>query len=123
MYCMSEWTSISVTEEQKAKIEAEKPDGMSMGAFLVSVIESNSSDIDSNATHIDSNSAQEIAELVSEEIASGNVKVNAEDIAEELKNEISMANEPGVEVDTKSIINRIDDLESQLPAKIAEELR
>lgn len=38
---MTEWTSISVTEEQKAALEDHKPDGMAMGAFLVSAIESN----------------------------------------------------------------------------------
>lgn len=48
---------------------------------------------------------------------------DAEAIAEQLKNEISMANEPTVEVDTDRIINRIDDLEAQLPRKVKEELR
>ena len=56
---------------------------------------------------------QEVQELVND--ASNDI--------EELKDHISMANEPGVEGDTKRIINRIDDLESQLPAKIAEELQ
>lgn len=47
---------------------------------------------------------------------------NAEAIAEELKNEISMVNEP-TEVDTESIIGRIEDLEASLPRRVAEELR
>jgi hypothetical protein len=32
---MTEWTSISVTEEQKQVLEQEKPEGMAMGAFVV----------------------------------------------------------------------------------------
>jgi len=35
-----------------------------------------------------------------------------EEIAEQLKNELSMANEPGVEVDTQGLIERIESLES-----------
>jgi len=48
---------------------------------------------------------------------------SADEIAEQLKGEISMANEPGVEVDVDRIINRIDDLESQLPRKVAREIQ
>lgn len=47
---------------------------------------------------------------------------DVEEIAEHLKNEISMANEPGVEVDVGRILGRIDDLESALPRKVAEEM-
>jgi len=46
-----------------------------------------------------------------------------EEFIESLKNEISMANEPSVEVDTENILKRIDDLESRLPRKVAEELQ
>lgn len=42
---------------------------------------------------------------------------------EQLKNELSMANEPGVEIDAQEIISRIEDLETTLPRKVAEELR
>lgn len=42
---------------------------------------------------------------------------------EELKNEISMASDPAVEVDTEAILNRLDDLETRLPAKVAKEVR
>ena len=42
---------------------------------------------------------------------------------EQLKNEISMVNDPGVEVDTEEIIGRIEDLEATLPKRVAEELR
>lgn len=40
-----------------------------------------------------------------------------------LKNELSMASDPTVEVDTDRIIGRIEDLESRLPTKVAEELQ
>jgi len=52
-----------------------------------------------------------------------------EDIREQLegledaKNEISMANEPGVEVDVERIIKRIDDLENNLPVEVAREIQ
>jgi hypothetical protein len=49
--------------------------------------------------------------------------VEAEEITEEIKNIVSMANEPGVEINVKRVINRIDDLENRLPRKIAEELQ
>lgn len=42
---------------------------------------------------------------------------------DELKNELSMANDPGVEIDTERILGRINDLEAQLPKRVAEELR
>lgn len=47
-----------------------------------------------------------------------NGDVDADVIAEELKNTISMANEPGVELDTERIINRVDDLETELKREI-----
>jgi len=48
---------------------------------------------------------------------------SADEIAEQLKDEISMANEPAVEIDVDSIMKRIDDLESQLPRKVANEVQ
>jgi hypothetical protein len=36
---MTEWTSISVTTEQKELIESYKPDGMTMGKYLVECVE------------------------------------------------------------------------------------
>lgn len=53
----------------------------------------------------------------------GYYDVDAGEIAEQLKNEISMADAPGVQADTEEIISRIEDLENQLPRKVAEELR
>jgi len=48
---------------------------------------------------------------------------SADEIAKQLKREISMANEPAVEIDVDSIMKRIDDLESQLPRKVANEVQ
>lgn len=45
---MAEWTSISVTQEQKDRLEAEKPDGMTMGVWLIEVIDSHNTDIETN---------------------------------------------------------------------------
>ena len=50
-------------------------------------------------------------------------EVNTTEVVEQLKNELSMANEPGVEIDIDRLYNRIDDLESNLPRKVAEELQ
>ena len=36
---MTEWTSISVTEEQKAALQAHKPENVAMGKFLVDTID------------------------------------------------------------------------------------
>ena len=36
---MTEWTSISVTEEQKAALQAHKPENVAMGKFLVDAID------------------------------------------------------------------------------------
>lgn len=58
-----------------------------------------------------------------EAVDEGHYNSDVEELAEELKDELSMANDPSVEVDTETILNRIDDLESQLPPKVAEELQ
>jgi len=47
----------------------------------------------------------------------------AEEIAKELQDELTMAKEAGEAVDPATVIKRIDDLESQLPRKIARELQ
>ena len=36
---MTDWTSISVTEEQKAALQAHKPENVAMGKFLVDAID------------------------------------------------------------------------------------
>ena len=41
---MTGWTSISVTEEQKAILEGHKPEEKAMGRFLVDAIDGNSTD-------------------------------------------------------------------------------
>ena len=48
---MSEWTSISLKESQKEQLKEDKPDDLSMGKYLVSLVNSNS--IDPNTESID----------------------------------------------------------------------
>jgi len=43
---MTEWTSISVTEEQKQTLKDAKPDGVAMGAFLVDLLNGDTTDTD-----------------------------------------------------------------------------
>lgn len=47
---------------------------------------------------------------------------DAEDIVDAIKNELSMANEPGVDMDVERLFNRLDDLETSIPSKTVEEL-
>lgn len=47
----------------------------------------------------------------------------AQEIAEELKDELVFAKESNAKVDPEAVIKRIDDLENQLPRKVKEELR
>jgi len=52
--------------------------------------------------------------------------MDTDEIVEEIKNDLSMVADPGVvdeDVIVERVNNRLDDLESQLPSKIAEELR
>jgi len=48
----------------------------------------------------------------------GYYEYDAEAIAEQLKDEISMANEPGVEIDTEQMMDRLDELEQALKTEI-----
>lgn len=77
-----EWTSVSVTESQKEQLESAKPDGMAMGAFLVSLIESHSNKA---SGAIDSNEC-DIAELQDQldriENAQGGTVSDSLDVAE-----------------------------------------
>lgn len=41
---MTEWTSISVTEEQKELLQAEKPENTAMGKFIVGLLEGDTDD-------------------------------------------------------------------------------
>lgn len=98
---MTEWTSISVTEAQKTELQDAKESAGhngSMGDFLTTAIDSNSN-TESDVTL--GNGYQEMADRIAE----------------------------GIDIDTNSnvdidrLIGRIDDLETQLPRKIAEELQ
>ena len=41
---MTDWTSISVTEEQKELLQAEKPENTAMGKFIVGLLEGDTND-------------------------------------------------------------------------------
>lgn len=83
-------------------------------------------DVPDGQTEPEPNSDFFIRMLMDEWEGDGDARHTGEDvgeIAEQLKNELSMANDPGVGVDVERVMKRIDDLESQLPRKVAEELR
>jgi len=65
----------------------------------------------------------ETSEIVEELSNHGDNVDTITDEIETLKNEISMAADPTVDVDVDRIIKRIDDLESQLPTKVAREIQ
>ena len=99
---MAEYTSIRVTVDAKDAAEQSKRDGETWGEYIRRCTDN----------------PPEIREFVD-----GNVELNTDDVVERLKNELSMADDPTVEVDVDRIIGRVDDLEAQLPRKVAEELR
>lgn len=43
-------------------------------------------------------------------------------IVDAIKNELSMANDPDVQIDVQRLYNRLDDLESSIPSKTVDEL-
>lgn len=90
---MTEWTSLSVTKEQKEQIVAEKPEGMSMGEFLVSAI------VDGEVTV---------------------EQVDIDPIVDQLRNELSMVSDPTVSPDVDGMMERIDSLQREV--KKAQEL-
>ena len=49
---MTEWTSISVTEEQKAALQAHKPENVAMGKFLVDAIDGGTGAMSVDATDV-----------------------------------------------------------------------
>ena len=60
---MSEWTSISLKESQKEQLKADKPDDLSMGKYLVSLVNSNSIETDSIDVDIESVIRESIEDL------------------------------------------------------------
>ena len=62
---MTEWTSISVTEEQKAALQAHKPENVAMGRFLVDAIDG---DTDTEAMSVDATDVQDALGLPDEAI-------------------------------------------------------
>jgi len=47
---------------------------------------------------------------------------DSEAVVNAIKNELSMANDPGVQIDVQRLYNRLDDLESSIPSKTVDEL-
>ena len=97
---MTEWTSLSLTKEQKATLLEDKPEGMSNGAWLVQLKESGDETDDPDLTTLmdEIQDMKEGVEFVDAHVDSGGV-------------------------DTREILNRLDDLETQLPTKVKEELQ
>ena len=92
---MTDTTTIEITDEQKAQLqELKQHDRESYKAVIGRLLEG-----------VDPTEG-----------------VDPEAIAEAIKNELSMANEPGVEIDTQEIIGRIEDLENSLPSEVAQEV-
>lgn len=98
-----EWVTVKVPKADKQQADEYRPEGSTFGDCLVAGAERLND-------HLDSDTAR---------FGDG---VDAETLAEDIKDELSMANEPGVEVDVDRLINRIEDLESRLPGKVADEL-
>lgn len=59
-------------------------------------------------------------EYINTQAPENTTDIDAGEIADELRNELSMANEPGVDVDIERLMGRIDELEAQLPDKVGE---
>lgn len=107
-----EYTTITVPKGVKEDLD-EQRGATPWGAFLEELRQE-------HADPITLNDAQAIAEEVTENIAAGGVKVNAGEIAERIKDELSMANEPGVEVDVDGLYKELDKLK-ELVEKVPEE--
>jgi hypothetical protein len=98
---MTDWTSLSVTEEQKEVLEEAKPEGMTMGVFLVKSI------TDDIETH-----------------SNADVAIDTNEIVAELEQAIDSMAFSGAISDEKAdeILGRLDDIESNIPAKTAQEV-
>jgi len=89
---MTNWVTIRVPESDRDEAKDVRPDDATHGDCLVA-------------------GAKALAGQDTESVAT---EADAHAVAEAIKGEISMANEPGVEIDAERIINRIDDLETEL---------
>ena len=69
---MSEWTSISLKESQKDQLKADKPDDLSMGKYLVQLVNSNDIETDGSVD-------VDLEAVVREAIEDVDVTVNATD--------------------------------------------
>ena len=70
---MTDWTSISVTEEQKAALQAHKPENVAMGKFLVDAIDGN--------TDTESMRVVPVDDVVGREVPSAQIN---QDVSEQL---------------------------------------
>jgi len=87
-------TTINCATETKAWFDELRPDAASSeDEFLTALLR-----------HYDETTEQDALFATEQRVVS----------LDELKNELSMANEPGAEIDTEALINRIDDLETEL---------
>ena len=97
-----EYTAIRVSKEAREAAEASKKDGETWDEYVRRCTEN----------------PPEVKEYVESDC-------DPTQIADAIKNDLSMAADPGV--DEEKIVNevckRLDDLESQLPKKVAEEFR
>ena len=72
---MTEWTSISVTEEQKAALQAHKPENVAMGKFLVDAIDGDT-DTDTESMRV-----VPVEDVVGREVPSAQIN---QDVSEQL---------------------------------------
>lgn len=108
------YTTITVQESVKQDLD-EYRDGRSWSEFLEKLRQE-------HADPVTLTDAEEIAEIVSESIETEPVAV--EEVVSRLKNQLSMANEPGVEVDTEELLAEIDRLKEiveQVPERTADQ--
>lgn len=128
---MTEWTSISLTQTQKDTLKEAKESANhegSMGAFLVNAIESNSN-----------GSKQELLEEIhaeldrlEDEVSTSSLEDRdfddwfepdyAKTIAEHIRRELEQQSGGDNADELRELKGRLDDLESQLPRKVAQEL-
>jgi len=77
---MTEWTSISVTEEQKELLQAEKPENTAMGKFIVGLLEG---DTDTNDT--EPMQVVPVEEVVGREVPQSSVEQDTDALRHQLE--------------------------------------
>lgn len=95
----TEWVTVRVPAEDRERAKAERPDGATHGDCLVAGAEA---------------------------LADRDAPTDADALADAVAERVSMANEPGVEIDTESILSdlaRLQELVDQVPERTADELQ